>query len=99
LVRREEFLMKKKLMISIYILISIPVLLFFLYNLSRFTRNIKEHYCLQNKYVLFYDNFESITLSKKEKGGGMGAIRGKIEKFLLVPIRPRWECMGRFEKV
>jgi len=69
--------MKKKLMIFIYILTSIPILLFFLYSLNIVTRNIKEHYCLQNEYILFYDNSKAVTLSQS----GRGAIRGKIEKF------------------
>jgi len=73
--------MKKILIISISVLILIPIFLFVLYNISIVNRNVKTHYCLQNKYVIFYDNNESITLSRKRKDGSMGAIRGKIEKF------------------
>jgi len=73
--------MKKKLMIFTYILISIPILLFFLYNLSRVTRNIKEHYCLKNSYDISYVTDTIQTLGKKDKYGHRWIMRGKIEKF------------------
>jgi len=73
--------MKRIFIILILVLITIPVFLFVLYNISLVNRNIKTHYCIKNKYVIFYNNNESTTLSRKEKDGNTGVIRGKIEKF------------------